>query len=106
MHIQFLSRWRYTHTITWALLMSSLIVAIAATMARATLRLRGAMSSEDASLAVMLLLPEKNISDVTMIKAGYDTQEFLAQTESGPEVIRVKKFEGEWIVTEEVPLRE
>jgi hypothetical protein len=106
MHIQLLSRFRYTHTITWALLLSCLIVAVAATIARASLRLRGALTDEDASLAVMLLLPEENISDVTMLKATYDTQEFLAETEDGPKVIRVKKVEGKWAVSEQVPLHE
>lgn len=106
MHISLLSRWRYTHTISWALLASCLIVAVAATIARASLNLRGALTAEDASLAVMLLLPEENISEVTMLKASFDSQEFLAQTETGPKVIRVKKYDGKWAVSEKIPLRE
>ena len=106
MHISLLSNWRYHHTISWALLMSSLIVAVAATIGRATVNLRGALTAEDASLAVMLLLPEEKISDVTLVKASSDTQEFLAETKTGPKLIRMKRGPEKWFVQDEVSLHE
>lgn len=102
MHISFLSTWRYTHTMAWAVLLSLLIVAIAATIGRATMKLRGALTDDDASLAVMMLLPDEEISDVTMLKAGPDTQEFLAETKNGPAVVRVLRVEGKWTIKDEV----
>jgi hypothetical protein len=90
----------------WALLSSCLIVAIAATIARATLTLRGALSAEDAGLAVMLLLPEEEISRIDMLRAGMDTQEFLAETKTGPKLIRAQKTDGTWHVQERIQLRE
>lgn len=106
MDFQFVSRFQYAHTMIWALLLSSLIVAAAATIGRATVNLRGALTAEDASLAVMLLLPDENISQVTMIKAGSDTQEFLAETKTGPKLIRMKRGPTQWFVDEEITLRE
>lgn len=106
MNIHTLSDWRYSHTVWWSLLLCTLIVALAATIGRATINLRSALVAEDATLAVMLLLPEEDISDLTMIRAGVDTQEFLAETKDGPKLIRVKKIDGKWKVQEEVELRE
>ena len=106
MDFAFVSRFRYAHTITWALLLSSLIVGAAATIARAGVNLRGALTAEDGSLAVMLLLPQERISDVTLLRASSDTQEFLAETKSGPKVIRLKRGLKQWFVEEEVALRE
>lgn len=102
----FVSRFRYAHTMTWALLLSSLIVAVAATIGRATLNLRGALTAEDASLAVMMLLPEEDISEITMLRASAETQEFLAETKTGPKLIRTKRGTEGWFVQEKIPLRE
>lgn len=108
MHIDlsFVSRFRYTHTIMWALLLSVLIVGVAATIGRATVNLRGALTAEDASLAVMILLPDEEISDITLIKASVEEQEFLAETKTGPKLIRVKRGEKHWYVSDSVTLHE
>ena len=108
MHIDFafVSRFRYVHTMMWAVLMSALIVALAATIGRATINLRGALTAEDGSLAVMLLLPEEEISEVTLLKASSNTQEFLAETKTGPKVIHLKRGETKWFVQDIVNLHE
>lgn len=108
MHLDFafVSRFRAAHTIAWAILLSALIVGSAATVGRASMKLRGALTDEDGSLAVMMLLPEEKITEVTLIKAGTDTQEFLAKTKDGPKLIRMKRGETQWFVVEEVSLRE
>ena len=108
MHLDFafVSRFRAVHTMMWALLLSLLIVGLAATVGRATVTLRGALTAEDGSLAVMLLLPEEEISEVTLVKAGVDTQEFLAETKDGPTLVRLKRGEREWFVLDTVRLRE
>lgn len=106
MDFAFVSRFRYVHTMAWALLLSLLIVSLAATIGRATVNLRGALTAEDGSLAVMILLPEEEISEVTLVKAGADAQEFLTETKDGPKLIRLKKGEKEWFVAEKITLRE
>lgn len=108
MHLDFafVSRFRYVHTMMWAVLLSLLIVGMAATIGRATVNLRGALTAEDGSLAVMMLLPEEEITEVTLVKAGLDTQEFLTETKDGPKLIRMKKGDKEWFVQEKISLRE
>ena len=106
MDFAFVSRFRYIHTMTWAVLLSMLIVAVAATIGRATVNLRGALTAEDGSLAVMMLLPEEKITEVTLVKAGVDTQEFLTETKDGPTLVRLKKGEKGWFVQKKVRLRE
>ena len=106
LHLSELSRFRYIHTMTWALLVSSLIVAIAATIGRATINLRGALTAEDAGLAVMMMLPEEEISEITMLRASAERQEFLAETKTGPQLIRVQRGTDGWFVQEKIPLRE
>ena len=112
MHISFLSTWRYTHTMAWALLLSLLIVGIAATIGRATIKLRGALTDEDGTLAVMML-SKKKISSIEMVKAGMDPlkddvqmQEFLTETEDGPELVRASRVDGKWEITQEINLHE
>ncbi|MSR87069.1 hypothetical protein EXS70_02750, partial [Candidatus Peribacteria bacterium] len=107
---RFVSRFRYTHTILWALLLSSLIVGTAATIARATVKLRGALTDDDGSIAVMMLLPDEGITDVELIKAGPETQEFLVETKEGPKLIRLKHSstssgQATWFVQDTIPLR-
>ncbi len=106
MDFAFVSHFRYAHTITWALLLCSLIVGVAATIARATINLRGALTAEDASLAVMLLLPDEEISEVTLLRASQNKQELLAETKSGPKLIRMRRGVQQWIVEDKVSLRE
>lgn len=109
MHLDFafVSHFRAMHTMSWAVLLSLLIVGLAATLGRATLRLRGALTDEDGTLAVMMLLPEEHITDVTLIKATANEQEFLTETDTGPKLVRLKKDEDrKWIVEDEVNLHE
>lgn len=105
MDFAFVSHFRSVHTISWALLLTALIVAVAATLGRATVKLRGALTDEDASLAAMILLPEEQISQITLVKASSDTQELLAETKTGPKLIRMKRGPEKWFVQEEVSLR-
>ncbi len=113
MHISILSTWRYSHTMAWTVLLSLLIVGLAATIGRATIKLRGALTDPDGTVAVMLL-STKNIVSAELIKAGMDpdqdnveVQEFLAETGDGEqELIRAKKVDGKWTISEEIHLRE
>ena len=90
----------------WALLLCSLIVGVAATIGRATVNLRGALTADDSSLAVMLLLPDEGITHTTLIKANAEVQEVLADTKTGPKLIRMKRGPNQWFVSDEVNLHE
>lgn len=99
------SRKHFFHTVGWALLVSCLIVAVAATLARATLNLAGALTSKP-DLAVRLLLPNEGITDLTLIRETETEHSYLAETETkGPELVRLRKGTEQWFVEEVVPLR-
>lgn len=103
---QLFSKFRYTHTVMWAILVSCLIVAIAATVGRATRNLKGALTAEDPTLAVFLLRPDDHITDVTILRANQSTVDVLADTESGPKWMRLRKGETQWFITDEEALKE
>jgi hypothetical protein len=105
MHIQFLSRRRFHHTVSWAVLFSCLIVAVAATLARATLNLAGALVNRP-DIAVLLLLPQEDIRDSAMIRETPQERDYLLQTRSGPKLARLHRGVEHWFVAEVVPLHE
>lgn len=97
MDLSVVSRLRFLHTIGWALLLSSLIVALAATLGRATLNLKAALTDKP-DIAVYLLLPEEHIGATTLIRARADERDYLAETPEGPKLIKLKKGAEEWYV--------
>jgi hypothetical protein len=100
----FLHRFRFTHTYAWALLFSCLVVALAATLARATLNLAGALGNKP-DLAVLLLLPEEDISHATHLRTKGDEREYLVMTKEGPKLVKLHKGKEQWFVREVVELR-
>jgi hypothetical protein len=102
-----LSKLRFRHHLLWSILMSCLIVAIAATIGRATLNLRGALTLEDPTLAVFMLRPDDGITDVTILRANQTAVDVLAETPTGPKWMQLKKGEhGQWFIVNETELRE
>lgn len=98
MDLRLVSRFRFLHTIGWALLLSCLIVAVAASLARATLNLKAALTDKP-DIAVYLLLPEEEIGETTLLRAREDERDYLAETKEGPKLIKLRKGEKEWYVT-------
>ena len=98
MHLSLVSRFRFLHTIGWALLLSCLIVGVAATLARATINLKAALTDKP-DIAVYLLLPEEEIGKTTLLRESEDERDYLAETKDGNKLIKLKKGEKEWFVT-------
>lgn len=105
MDIRLISRYRFLHTIGWALLLSCLIVAVAATLARATLNLKAALTDKP-DIALYLLLPDEDIGSTTLLRAREDERDYLAETKDGPKLVKLKKGEREWYVILVEPLHE
>lgn len=105
MHIALLSRARFFHTYSWALMLSILIVGIAATLARATLNVSGALVRKP-DIAVLLLLPKEGIWDSTLLRSLDNERDYLLETRTGPKLARLMRGRTEWYVQEVVPLRE
>ena len=97
MDLRLVSRFRFLHTVGWAVLLSCLIVAIAASLARATLNLKAALTDKP-DIAIYLLLPEEEIGKTTLLRAREDERDYLAETKEGPKLIKLKKGEKEWYV--------
>ena len=104
---QLYSKFRLTHTYVWALLMSCLIVGIAATLARATLNLASALVKKP-DIAVLLLLGEKDldVSDSVLVRTTPVERDYYVQTDEGAKLARLKKGEKQWYVQEVIPLHE
>jgi hypothetical protein len=92
-----LSPKRYAHTMFWAILVSALIVSLAATLARASFNVTAALT-EKPDIAIYLLLPEEKIGSTTLLRQTNDQRDYLAETKDGPKLIRLKKGANRWFV--------
>jgi len=105
MHFRFVSPQRYAHTMFWAVLLSCLIVAIAASLGRATLNLKAALT-EKPDIALYFLLPEEEIGESELIRETEFERDYLAETKHGPALIRLRKGDNQWFVVFEERLHE
>lgn len=105
MVIQRLSLGRFLHTTFWAFVVSALIVAAAAALARATINLKAALTDKP-DIAIYLLLPEEEIGYSTLLREEENVRHYYAETKEGPKVIRLKKVNGVWEVKEVEKMRE
>lgn len=99
------SNFRFFHTIGWAILLCALIVSIAATLGRATLNLKAALTDKP-DIAIYLLLPEEEIGRTVLLREKDNERDYLAETKDGPKLVRLKKGERQWYVEEVQQLRE
>ncbi len=107
MDIKFLTKLRYFHTVSWALLASCLVVAIAATLGRATLNLKGALSAKP-DLAIYVLLKDRNIGKSTFLRETNNERTYLVDSEDGNLLVRLRKNleTDQWYLAEEETLHE
>ncbi len=98
---------RYLHTVGVAILVSMLIVGVAATLGRATLTLKGAVINKP-DIAVLLLMEERGetILDSRMLKESPGVQEYLVETGTGPKWVQIKRGSEKWYISAVEPLRE
>lgn len=110
LHIPHLSRRRFLQTTGWSLLFSALIVAIAATLARATLSL-GAALTEKPDLAVYLLLRERGVRESVLLRSeefgAVPQRDYFVETADGPRLVQLRKgYNDKWYVANVEDLRE
>ena len=105
--LHLLSAKRYFHTLGVAVLVSCLIVAVAATLGRATLSLHGAVSWKP-DIAVLVLMEERDeeITDSTLLKETPDQREYLVETKTGPKWVLLKKGTAQWYIAQVENLKE
>lgn len=97
MDIKFVSVLRFRHTMFWALLLSCLIVGVAATLARASFNIAAALTLKP-DIALYLLLPEEEIGWSTLLRDDGNIRDYLAHTKDGDKLIRLKRGENQWFV--------
>ncbi len=102
---QLTQRFKFTHTYAWALLVSCLVVALAATLARASLNLAGALVNKP-DIAVLMLLPEEEVTASSLLRAEGDTRDYLVMTKNGAKLVKLHKGVEHWFVQETIPLHE
>ncbi len=100
-----LSRPRYTSALFWAYVVSGVIVIATAFLGRAALNFRAALV-EKPDIAIYLLLPEDNISGAELLRETETERDYVAQTPTGPELIKLRKGERQWEVVYREPLHE
>ena len=74
------------------------MVALAASIARATLNLSAALTDKP-DLAIYLLLPEEEIGQTTLLRVYEDQRDYLAETKDGPKLIQLKRGPHQWYVS-------
>lgn len=98
MDIRDISRHRYSHTMLWAVLLSSLVIAIAATLGRAVANVKAALIDKP-DIAVYLLLKDEGITHSVLLRSSAGQRDYLVQTKTGSKVVKLKMGEKEWYVS-------
>ena len=105
MEIHHVSRRKFASTILWAVTGSIVIVGVVASLGRATMNLRAAVTDKP-DIAIYMLLPDEEIGKTTVLREVEDEVHYLAETKEGPKLIILKKGEIEWYVSKIEPLKE
>jgi len=105
MDIRRISHLRFFHTIAWAVLVCGLVVGAAASLGRATLNLKAALTDKP-DIAIYLLLPEEKIGRTVLLRDLDTERDYLAETKDGPKLVRLKKTDKQWFVSSVEQLHE
>jgi len=88
---------RFTHTVMWGLLLSAIVIVMASVMARSALNLKAAVT-DNPDLAIILLLPDEEISNVELMRDRGKERDYLVETKDGSKYVKLIKSDGEWAV--------
>ncbi|MDD5026688.1 MAG: hypothetical protein PHH13_04945 [Candidatus Peribacteraceae bacterium] len=104
MDIIHVSRGRFLGTTFWAVLLCCVIVAVAATLGRASYNIKAAVTDKP-DLAVYMLLPDEHVTSTTLLRSLENERHYVAETKDGPKLVILRKGEKEWYVSEVENLR-
>lgn len=100
MHIQLLPNHQYLKTVALAVVASVLVVGAAAFLGRATLNLRAALTDKP-DLALYMLLEDRGVTHLTVLREAEHQRDYLIETKDGPELVQLRKGEKQWYVSHE-----
>ena len=89
----------------WAVLLSSLVVALAATLGRAMSNVKAALTDKQ-DIAVYLLLKDQVVSSSVLLRSNDTERDYLVETKEGPKLVKLKKGEKEWFLASEERMHE
>ena len=104
-HIHSLSRRSFKHTVLWSVVLCTLIEVATAALGRAAHNFNAALT-EKPDVAIYLLLPDEGLGNTTLLKETETERDYLAETENGPKLIRLKMGPEQWFVSFIEPLHE
>ena len=87
---------------SWTLFICICIVTVAAALARATLNLNAALIDKP-DLAVYVLDP--SASDVQLLRERPDQRDYFVTSPKGHELVKLRKIDGKWAISEREMLR-
>lgn len=105
MEIFHVSRYKFLHTMGWALVASCVIVGVMSVLARATLNLQAALTDKP-DIGIYLLLEKEGITDAELLREKKDERDYLVQTKNGPKFVKLKRGEEQWFVAISEPMHE
>ena len=102
-HIHLLSRKNFSKTVLWSVFLCTVIVTVTAALGRATRNFQAALTDKP-DVAIYLLLPEEEIRQTTLLRETDTERDYLAQTKTGPKLVKLKKGPEQWFgaLTEEL----
>ncbi len=105
MDIRFTSSRHFSRLVVWMLIAGATVIIVIALLARAQLNLQAALTDKP-DLAVMILLPEEGIKEVSLLRDLGLERDYLVETNSGLKFVKLRKTGGKWHVAEVNRLRE
>lgn len=96
---------RFMHTVLWAVVASTAIVIAASGLARAARNFEAALTDKP-DVALYLLLPDEGITRSTILRELPNERDYLAETDEGPKLIKLKRGAQQWFVSSVELLRD
>ncbi len=95
----------FYRAIALSIVLSAVVVVIAAGLGRAVRNLESALTGKP-DIAVYLLLPDEGIRHVTLLRSEERRRDYLVETKEGPKLLVLEMPEKEWQVKTLEPLRD
>ena len=89
----------------WLLIAGATVIIVISLLARAQLNLHAALTDKP-DLAVMILLPEEGITNVSLLRGMELERDYVVETHEGPKFVKLRKTGDKWYIAEMEKLRE
>lgn len=105
MHIADVSKGKHSDITIWAIVAALVFIVFFSLVARASLNLQGALTHKP-DLAVYVLLPEEDITEVELLRELNQERDYLLTTKNGMKFAKLRQVDGEWTLATIEDLRD